>query len=183
MRNHLLAEETKDFFKNNLYNVMHEAGSDSCERYFIVIEVDDLRSNSQEFKDMIREYASSFQASFLSEPTQKYVSFHHDDQFFMHLGKIRLDDPLFHGKDAALRNNANNILAIALVDQPADMDAHVENKICEYSSHLKTATRLASEVATAKTKEAMAKGKVVIDANIPIIKEKLSVLKNKLLKK
>lgn len=159
------------------YNVMHEAGANEIEHYFVAIEKNDIKYDILHlFFDI---YSKKHPLIDVSKITQRFIKQNEKDFYFILIGSISHHDPQFSQKAYSMMEDAHNIISIKMIGEPADFSNHMENKLDTYVEQVKDLSIEASQLAREKAKQHLLKGKEIFDEKAPILKKSLLDLGSK----
>lgn len=171
-------QEIKNFLQIFAYNVMHEAGKNEIEHYFVVITKEDI--NTPILKQFFDAYVNEYPLLDVSKQTKEFIHSTKDRYYFVLIDSLSHTDPLFQQKDTLIRENANNIISVKMIGEVADVSSHLGNTLDVYLEQFKNVSVSFGQQAKIKAIKTLQNSKTIIEDKTPIIKQNIIEIGDKI---
>lgn len=175
--------EIKDFLGYFPYQVMHEKSKKfpRFEHFFCVIQDEHLKNPI--VKQYIIEYTKKYPLLDLSEKSMEYMIEHKGVLHFVSIDSLDTKDNFYLHNKALVEDNANNILSMRMINEPADLAKHLSTKWDNYFSQFKELSMGAGLIAKDVLADKIQKGKTLYEEKSPEIHRKANEIKSSLANK
>lgn len=169
-------EKLKEFLTFIPYRVLHEncSKNNNIEHYFMVIN--DERIKDECVKNYLKQYAKVYPVKNLSAISMEYKKEHEHDLHFIFLDSLDNKSASYSKNQLFVKENANNILSIRMLNEPIDIPKHISSKIENYTSEIKDLGFGAGLIAKDAILTSITKGREIYKEKSPQIQEKASKL-------
>lgn len=179
--------EKKELLKEFLfvfnYEVMHEASvkNPNNEYFFAIISKKHIKK--PEVHDFFAHYTSKYPVQDLSRASMEYKSEIEDKFYFVGIDTLNRNDVFYSQKKKFVEENANNIVCINMINEPADAPKHFSHNMENYVSQFKDMGVGAGLLAKDAIVEGIHKGRELFQQKSPELQQKAQELGNKITSK
>lgn len=175
-------EKLKEFLTFLPYRVLHESCSQNSniEHFFMVVE--DERIKEDCVKNYLAQYAKVYPVINLSPNSMEYKN-ERPDLYFLFLDSIDKNHFSYNKKQQFIKDNANNILSMRMLNEPVDVPKHISSKIENYTSDIKDVGLGAGLIAKDVILTSITKGRKLYEDKSPELQEKAAKIGSTLSKK
>lgn len=173
----------KEFLGYFPYQVMHEKSKKfpRFEHFFCVIQDEHLHNPI--VKQYIVNYTKKYPLEDLSEKSMEYMKEHKNILHFVAVDSLDTTDINYLHNKTLIEENANNILSMRIINEPADLAKHLSTKWDNYFSQFKDLGMGAGLIAKDLLVDKIQKGKSLYEEKSPEIQRKANEIKSSLTNK